>query len=179
VVQQANASAIADTIDAASRMGFDEVSFLAADVSSTAFNRPEPWPPARAAEIAVPESELDALAEEIDRACAAHPGLIEHGFVAAGRASLERILQYYRALAGRADFPPVQCNAPWVSAVLEPEGLLRPCFFQPAYARVERDLDEALNGDAAVAFRRALDVGTNGICRRCVCSLNLPLTRGV
>jgi MoaA/NifB/PqqE/SkfB family radical SAM enzyme len=179
VLQRANASAIAETIEAAKRMGFDELSFLAADVSSTAFNRPDPWPPARASEIAVAEVELDALGQEIDRACAAHPRLVGRGFVAGGRASLERIAQYYGALAGRSEFPVVQCNAPWVSAVLEPGGVLRPCFFQPAYSRVNGNLDNALNSDDAVAFRRALDVATNDTCRRCVCSMSLPLTRGV
>jgi MoaA/NifB/PqqE/SkfB family radical SAM enzyme len=179
VVQRANAPALAETIDAARRMGFDELSFLAADVSSTAFNRPDPWPPARASEIAVPEAELDALSKEIDRACAAHPRLVGNGFVAGGRASLERIVQYYRALAGPGEFPIVRCNAPWVSAVLEAGGVLRPCFFQPAYARVDGNLDATLNGDEAVAFRRSLDVAANATCRRCVCSLSLPLTRGV
>ena len=179
VLQRANASAIAETIDTASRLGFDELSFLAADVSSSAFNRPDPWPAARASEIAVPAEELEALSKEIDRACTEHRRLIGHGLVAGGRASLERILQYYRALAGRSEFPMVQCNAPWVSAVLEPDGVLRPCFFQPAYARVDGNLDAALNGDEAVAFRRALDVATNDTCRRCVCSLNVPVTRTV
>ena len=179
VLQRANAPAIAETIDTASRMGFDELSFLAADVSSTAFNRPAPWPAARVSEIAVPADELDGLSKEIDRACAAHPSLIRHGFLAGGRSSLERILQYYGGLAGRSEFPIVQCNAPWVSAVLEPDGVLRPCFFQPAYSRVDGNLDTALNRDEAVAFRRALDVATNDTCRRCVCSLNVPLTRTV
>jgi MoaA/NifB/PqqE/SkfB family radical SAM enzyme len=179
VLQRANAAAIAETIEAARRLGFDELSFLAADVSSTAFNRPDPWPSTRASEIAIPEAELDALGQEIDRACAAHPRLVGHGFVAGGRTSLERIVQYYRALAGRGEFPIVRCNAPWVSAVLEPEGVLRPCFFQPAYSRVNGNIDTALNSDDAVAFRRALDVATNDTCRCCVCSLNVSLTRTV
>jgi len=179
VVQRANAPAIAGAVAAASRIGFDEISFLAADVSSTAFNRSEPWPAARASEIAVPAEELDALSESIDRACAAHAELVDDGFVAGGRASLARILEYYRALAGRAELPAVRCNAPWISAVLEPDGLLRPCFFQPPYARVGDDLAETLNGAAAVAFRRSLDVAANDTCRRCVCSLSLPLTRAV
>ena len=179
VLQRANASAVAETIAAANSMGFDEMSFLAADVSSTAFNRPDPWPSARVSEIAVPEAELDALSKEIDRACAAHSRLVRHGFVTGGRASLERIVQYYRALAGPAELPIVQCNAPWTSAVLEPGDVLRPCFFQPAYAPARGNLEAALNGDEAVAFRRSLDVGTNDTCRRCVCSLHLPLTRTV
>lgn len=179
VLQRANAATIAETIDTASRLGFDELSFLPADVSSTAFNRPDPWPAARASEIAVPAEELEGLSKEIDRACAAHPRLIRHGFVAGGRASLERILQYYGGLAGRSEFPIVQCNAPWVSAVLEPDGVLRPCFFQPAYARANGDLETTLNAVDAVGFRRFLNVAANDTCRRCVCSLDLPLTRSV
>jgi hypothetical protein len=33
---------------------------------------------------------------------------------------------------------------------------------------------EILNGDAAVAFRRQLDIPNNPVCRKCVCSLYLP-----
>ena len=99
MVQRDNAAAIDATINAAHRMGFDEISFLAADVSSPAFNRPEPWPADRIAEIAVAESALAELELAIDRA---DPSLFESGFVAGGRASLDRIVQYYRALAGAA-----------------------------------------------------------------------------
>jgi MoaA/NifB/PqqE/SkfB family radical SAM enzyme len=173
VVQRDNAAAIDATINAAHRLGFDEISFLAADVSSPAFNRPEPWPPDRIAEIAVPESAVTELELGIDRT---DPGLLESGFVAGGRASLDRIVQYYRALAGGAPFPEVQCNAPWVSAVLEPGDVLRPCFFQPAYASSAGGLEEAINSESAMRFRRGLDVTANDTCRRCVCSLNLSLT---
>jgi hypothetical protein len=65
-----------------------------------------------------------------------------------------------------------------VSAVLEPGGVLRPCFFQAPYA-MHPDLAAGVNGEQAVAFRRSLDVATNETCRRCVCSLNLPLTASV
>ena len=173
VVQRDNAAAIDATINAAHRLGFDEISFLAADVSSPAFNRPEPWPPDRIAEIAVPESAVTELELGIDRT---DPGLFESGFVSGGRASLDRIVQYYRALAGGAAFPEVQCNAPWVSAVLEPGDVLRPCFFQPAYASSAAGLEQALNSESAIRFRRGLDVTANDTCRRCVCSLNLSLT---
>ncbi len=176
VVQRDNAAAIDATINAAHRMGFDEISFLAADVSSPAFNRPEPWPADRIAEVAAPESALAELELGIDRT---DPSLFESGFVAGGRASLERIVQYYRALAGAAAFPEVQCNAPWVSAVLEPGDVLRPCFFQPAYASSAEGLEVAINSESAIRFRRGLDVTANDTCRRCVCSLNLPLTATV
>ena len=178
VVQRDNAAAIGATINAAHRMGFDEISFLAADVSSPAFNRQEPWPDERTAEIAVGREALPVLIDAIGHAAHTESELFSNGFVAGGRPSLDRIVQYYRALAGDGEFPPVSCNAPWVSAVLEPDDVLRPCFFQPTYAR-GLDLSDALNGEQAVAFRRGLDVQTNETCKRCVCSLNLPLTARV
>ena len=73
VVQRDNAAAIDATINAAHRMGFDEISFLAADVSSPAFNRPEPWPADRIAEVAVPEGAVAELELAIDRT---DPGLV-------------------------------------------------------------------------------------------------------
>ena len=161
-------------------MGFDEISFLAADLSSSAFNRLEPWSAERIAEVAVGGDDL-AGARSLDRAGgrAIAPIWFTSGFVAGGRASLDRILQYYRAVAGRAEFPAVQCNAPWVSAVLEPDGSVRPCFFHPAYGSAAAGLEEALNSPEAIAFRQSLGVERNETCRRCVCSLNLPLTRTV
>jgi hypothetical protein len=65
-----------------------------------------------------------------------------------------------------------------VSAVLEPGGVLRPCFFQAPYP-MHPDIAGALNGEHAVTFRRSLEVATDETCRRCVCSLNLPLTASV
>ena len=179
VLQRGNFAALDQTITAAHRMGCDEISFLAADVSSQAFNRPMPWSGDRIAEVVVSRDDLRGLAAAIERAVALEPALFESGFVAGGRASLDRILQYYSALSGAGELPEVQCNAPWVSAVLEPDGVVRPCFFQPGYGSSAHGLDEALNAPHAIAFRRSLDVQRNDTCRRCVCSLNLPLTRAV
>jgi MoaA/NifB/PqqE/SkfB family radical SAM enzyme len=179
VVQRDNADAIGDTIAAANHLGFDEISFLAADVSSTAFNRPSPWPEPRAREIMLDADGVAALEMAIESAAQRHRELFEGGFIGGGRASLDRIAQYYRALAGDSDFPQVQCNAPWVSAVLEPGDRLRPCFFQDEYGLAAGDLADALNGERAVEFRRRLDVASNDTCRHCVCSLNVALTARV
>ena len=69
----------------------------------------------------------------IDRTCR-RTRLFESGFVAGGA----RLARAHRAVLPRPRrrrrIPGVQCNAPWVSAVLEPGDVLRPCFFQPAYA---------------------------------------------
>ncbi|HYE85959.1 MAG TPA: radical SAM protein [Vicinamibacterales bacterium] len=179
VVQRDNLMVLQQTIGAARAIGFDEISFLAADLSSSAFNRGTPWSADRAGEVAIAGDDLARLEQAIERAVAAAADLFNSGFVAGGRASLDRILQYYRALAGGGQLPPVDCNAPWVSAVLEPGGTLRPCFFHGEYGSASGGLENALNSPAAIAFRRQLDVGTNAICRQCVCSLNLPLTRAV
>jgi MoaA/NifB/PqqE/SkfB family radical SAM enzyme len=179
VVQRDNFAQLPQTIDAAHHMGFDEISFLAADVSSPAFNRPEPWSAGVIATVAITNEDLRGLEAAIDRAVAQAPELFRNGFVAGGRASLDRILQYYRALSGCGAFPAVQCNAPWVSAVLEPDGNVRPCFFQPAYGSASDGLVDALNSPTAIAFRQSLDVESNHTCQRCVCSLNVPVTRTV
>jgi Fe-coproporphyrin III synthase len=179
VVQHDNFASVGQTIAAAHDLGFDELSFLAADVSSAAFNRADPWTSERVAEVSVSEADLPNLAAAIERAVTHAPRQFEEGFVTGGRGSLDRILQYYTALAGRGEFPSVQCNTPWVSAVLEPDGSLRPCFFHPSYGPVSEGLQTTLNSTRAVAFRQGLRVGSNETCRRCVCSLNLPATRSV
>lgn len=179
VIQRDNYAQLEQTIDAARRIGFDEISFLAADLSSSAFNRAEPWAADRQAEIAVPAGELDALTDAIERAAQSDSASFSTGFVSGGRESLDRIHDYYRAVAGLAQFPDVRCNAPWVSAVLEPGGTLRPCFFHQPYVRGKGTLSESLNSPSAIAFRRRLDVQTDTTCRRCVCSLNLAITQTV
>ncbi|MEW6321766.1 MAG: radical SAM protein [Acidobacteriota bacterium] len=176
VVQRANFEQLAETIDAAWDLGFDEVSFLGADVTSHAFNRPEAWSAARQAEVAVPAERLPALDAAIERVSARQALRLEQGFVAGGLASLARIRAYYAALAGQRPFPAVRCNAPWVSAVLEANGAVRPCFFHEPYAPAS-GLDATINGASAVAFRRALDPRTHPTCQRCVCWLDLPVTR--
>jgi MoaA/NifB/PqqE/SkfB family radical SAM enzyme len=79
-------------------------------------------------------------------------------------------------LNSRATFPEVRCNAPWVSAVLEPGNQLRPCFFHPLYFSDGRtSFENILNSTEAIAFRKGLDVRTDATCQRCVCSLSMPL----
>jgi MoaA/NifB/PqqE/SkfB family radical SAM enzyme len=180
VVQKANFLALPETITAIRDLAVDRLSFLAADVTSPAFNRPEPWTPERQQEITLSREELPAFAAAIDRVAESCADAFEFGFVQGGLKSLRRIHGYYAALVGVRAFPEVRCNAPWVSAVLEIDGRVRPCFFQPAYdGGAGSDLGDVINSDQAIAFRRGLDVQTNPTCRRCVCSLHLPLTARV
>src|SRR5262249_1702520 len=92
--------------------------------------------------------------------------------VAAAR--LRRIARHFRAHLGLAAAEAPRCNAPWVSAVLESDGTVRPCFFHRAIGNArEHTLGEVLNSREAVSFRRSLDIAADPPCRRCVCSLYL------
>jgi radical SAM protein with 4Fe4S-binding SPASM domain len=88
---------------------------------------------------------------------------------------LRRIVHHFRAHLGLAEHVAPRCNAPWVSAVVEASGDVRPCFFHPAIGNTHQGtLQEIVNGPAAFRFRAALDVATNPVCRSCVCSLHVP-----
>lgn len=174
VVQRLNCAHLVQTVDAVRRLAIDRLSFLAADVTSTAFNRPSRWDEERQSEVALSADQLPLLAASIDAVRLRCQRVIESGFVVGGVEGLWRIHHYYGALLGGRDFPPTRCNAPWTSAVVEPGGTLRPCFFhQPYFSDGTRELDAALNVPTAVSFRRLLDVRTDETCKRCVCSINV------
>ena len=175
VVQRDNHARLVQTIEAVRGLEVDALSFLAADVSSTAFNRAQPWSPERQSEIALSRDQLMTLAAAIAEVEGRCHEAIESGFVVGGVRTLWRIHDYYSGLQDLGALPLVRCNAPWVSAVLEPGGVLRPCFFHAPYAYAAgQSLEEAVNAPAAVAFRRGLNVTTNETCRQCVCTLSLP-----
>ena len=126
--------------------------------------------------MALTADELPELAAAIEAVASRCDAALRKGFVKGGIRSLWRIRQYYQATAGLGDFPAVSCNAPWISAVIEPAGRIRPCFFHEPYEQSGTDgLAETINSPAAIAFRRSLSVGGNETCRRCVCSLSLPV----
>jgi hypothetical protein len=79
-----------------------------------------------------------------------------------------------RAYFGQAENVAPRCNAPWVSAVIAASGDVRPCFFHPALGNIHRQaFTDIINGPEALRFRSGLDVASNAICQRCVCSLYL------
>jgi MoaA/NifB/PqqE/SkfB family radical SAM enzyme len=174
VVQRRNFRDLPGVIAAARALGLDQISFLAADVSTTAFNRPVPWDEARRAEVGLGPGEPAELAAVVEECIRSHAADFAAGFVAEDPAKLRRIPRYYAALLGEGPFPAVACNAPWVSAVVEADGTVRPCFFHRALGNLgAAPPDAILNGPAAVAFRRGLDVTRDPTCARCVCTLHL------
>jgi len=158
-VSAENIGAVEETVEAAREMGFDRVSFLAVDTSSSAFGdraversayAPSPG------QIADFRAAIDRLSRKGDLGV----------FVVEDRAGLNRLAASFETSGetrGRA------CNAPEWSSVIEADGRVRPCFFQPVAGSV---VDAGLRAmRASVSYQSALDrLGPeNPTCARCVC----------
>jgi MoaA/NifB/PqqE/SkfB family radical SAM enzyme len=174
VLQRNNFRDLPNIVEAAHAIGLDRVSFMSVDVSSTAFNRPQPWDLPRASEVALDGPESEEFAAVVEETIQRYPAEFTSGFVSETPDKLRRLPRYYAALNRQGEFPETLCNAPWVSAVVEADGQVKPCFFHPAMGSIHNQaLDEILNAPEAIAFRRDLDVKTNPICKVCVCTLSL------
>jgi MoaA/NifB/PqqE/SkfB family radical SAM enzyme len=168
-LHRANYQELSPLIVRARALGLDGISFLAADVSSLAFGRahlPD------AARLALSRDDIAAFEACVERTIAEHRDDFESGFVAESPEKLRRLPRYYAALAGDGEFPAVSCNAPWVSVVIEADGRVRPCFFHDSIGNVRETPIATIVSRNLRAFRGTLTVGTNPVCRRCVCSLN-------
>jgi MoaA/NifB/PqqE/SkfB family radical SAM enzyme len=156
----------------AKTMAVDGISFLAADVSSLAFGRDRL---ADGAMLRLDSEEVAEFERLVEETIVRYREDFESGFIAGSPDALRRLPKYYAALAGgtsaSADRPSVACNAPWVSVVVEADGSVRPCFFHDAIGNVRRTPLASILADNLRVFRRGLDVATNPICRRCVCSI--------
>lgn len=155
-------------IDHARAMGLDGISFLPADVSSTAFGREVP---ARADALALGRDETAAFARLVEETIVSHGDEFASGFIAESPEKLRHIPQYYDALEGRAPFPRVSCNAPYMSAVIEADGSVRPCFFHQTVGSVRVEPLSSIVRRNLPAFRENLEIGRNAVCTRCVCSI--------
>jgi MoaA/NifB/PqqE/SkfB family radical SAM enzyme len=169
-IQKLNHMYPSETANVARDLSLNSISFLAADVTSEAFNRFQPWEFYRQAEVALTLEEVVTLEHELETVKTAWEGT---GFVLENAEKLKRISNHFRAMLGLASPVAPVCNAPWVSAVVEADGTVRPCFFHRAIGSVKTNgLLEVLNGFEAQQFRASLDVATNAVCKRCVCSLH-------
>ncbi|MFC0773517.1 radical SAM protein [Terrimonas alba] len=161
-------------IEAAKEIGLNKISFLPADTSSHAFNREILWSTQRQHEILISENELPDLHNIIETIIQKHEIDLQHHFIAESPARLRNIYNYYAAFYGLNPFPYKKCNAPWVSAVVEADGTVRPCFFHAPIGNIHREeLHTILNSEHAIDFRKTLDMDKNAICQKCVCYLNL------
>lgn len=170
VVQRENHSRLRDTACTARELELESISFLAADLTSTAFNRLNGWSEERQAEVRLNHQEVARLENEIEAIITDEYKV--PGFVLETPEKLRCIVHHFRAHLGLVEPVSPRCNAPWVSAVVESDGTVRPCFFhQPIGNLKHHSLREVLNSPQAIQFRQTLDITKHPICRRCVCSL--------
>jgi len=176
-VQKANHRHLRLTVDAAKALGLDSISFLASDLTSEAFNRPLLWPGEKQSEIGLNLEEVRALEEEIEQLILQYEGSINQKYIVESAAKLRKIARRFREHLGQLTPQAPTCNAPWVSAVVEVDGSVRPCFFHRTIGSITSStLEEVINGEKAQEFRQSLDMENDATCRRCVCSLNYHAT---
>ena len=174
VIQKENFRDFPKIVDAAKKIGLDQISFLAADVTTDAFNRPDLWDDQKADEVKLSVDELDDFYNVIESLIISHSKEFETRFIVESPDKIRRFYNYYAAYYNKTKFPEMSCNAPWVSAVIESDGRVRPCFFHESMGNIrENSLLEILNSDKSVSFRKNLNVKTNSVCEKCVCYLNL------
>lgn len=179
VIHRLNFRNWADIINSAKEIGLNQISFLPADVSSHAFNRAVVWTEPRQHEILLSQEELPELQDRIQKLILEFAVDFDKRFIAESPEKIKKIYSYYAAFYGLNSFPYKKCNAPWVSTVIEADGNVRPCFFHNTIGNIrENSLDEILNGQKAINFRKRLDMDSDETCVKCVCYLNLsPSTK--
>ena len=154
-----------DQLDRVAALGAElgaQVSFLAADTDNTeAFARVEA--PSGVALDLPQVRDFGRCVDRWRREGALSPEL---------QRSVSRLQRFYAARLGLDSWPPVRCNTPRFSAVVEPDGRVRPCFFLPATGHLDEGLAATLHTPEARAMRRAQQSGQRPECERCVCWLH-------
>ncbi len=174
VIHKENYKVWPQIIETAKKMHLHRISFLPADVSSHAFNREIVWDENRQHDVLLSKAELPELKAVLDNLIIDYAADFATGFIAESPEKLNKIYEHYAAFYDLALPPYKKCNAPWVSVVVEADGTVRPCFFHKAYGNSkDAALEDIVNSEAAMAFRKNLDMGTNRTCVNCVCYLNL------
>jgi MoaA/NifB/PqqE/SkfB family radical SAM enzyme len=178
VIQKENFEDLLLVVDAAREIGIDQISFLTADLTTDAFNRSELWGEEKVNEVRLSPEELERFNQVIEKLIETHSQDFNTRFIAESPEKIRKFYEYYAAFQGLTQFPPVRCNAPWVSTVIEADGSVRPCFFHEVIGDIrEESLAGIINSEKSITFRKNLDVSNNYICKKCVCSLNLsPFT---
>jgi MoaA/NifB/PqqE/SkfB family radical SAM enzyme len=171
-VQRANHRQLPELVRLAKALGARRISFLPADVSNTtAFARRD----APDSGQALDSSDLPDFARELERLQRECADEFASGYIAESPARMQRLHQYFSALLGQAAFPPVRCNAPEFSAVLDARGAVHPCFFIPGAVAPLTDMpgtltmQQTLNLPAMRSLRGTIARGERPECIRCVC----------
>jgi MoaA/NifB/PqqE/SkfB family radical SAM enzyme len=170
-LHRANFRELPRLVESAKTLGLDGISFLPADVSSLGFGRNAAPDAAARGRVTLDAGEIAEFEAAIEATITTYAGDFAAGFIAESPEKLRRLPRYYAAVNGDEPFPAVSCHAPWVSAVVEANGGVRPCFFHGTIGNVRTATLATIVTGNLRAFRQSLDVGANPVCVRCVCSL--------
>jgi MoaA/NifB/PqqE/SkfB family radical SAM enzyme len=168
-IQQANYRQLPEFVELARRMGARQISFLAVDVANPhAFGRTDEF----GTNLALGPQDLPALEQILCDMERDYADDFRSGFIAESPTRLRRIHQYFAAVCGAGSYPPVRCNAPEFSAVINAKRQVSPCFFIPGPPEAgQHELESVLNGDSMIALRETIRSGGRPECATCVCSL--------
>lgn len=160
VVSEDTAPRMEETVESARALGLDAISFLPIDVTSSAFggdpkSRLALWPSPEANEALRAAIRTMEVRGELGR------------FVVEDFTKLMAMSARFSEGAVSAAAP--RCDAPEWSSVVEADGAVRPCFFQPGIARAGGSSLGAVRRSGAYADAlRTLGRGDE-TCARCVC----------
>ena len=198
-VQRANYREIPQIIEVSKAAGVNQISFLTVDVSSefafgprlqpveveavgtrlassantqSSFSVDTTIPLHTTPATALMPDDIPELARVLDEVESRFADDFADGLMAESPAKLRRMMTYFRAINGDTTFSRPRCNSPHMSTVIEVDGTLRPCYFLPAYGKLNGDkLTDAINTSSAQALRRAYRLGQRPECESCVCPL--------
>ncbi|MBZ0305040.1 MAG: radical SAM protein [Anaerolineae bacterium] len=176
-VQRANYREIPQIIEVALEADVNLISFLTVDVSNPfafgpRFESDVTLMPHHPPVEALTPDDIDELELILDSVNTRFTAAFASGRMAEPPEKLRRMVTYFRAITGQGDFDPPRCNAPHISTVIQVDGTLQPCYFLPAWGKLNgRNLPEALNDEEAVALRKTYSAGQRPECKSCVCPL--------
>lgn len=178
-VMRANFRQLVEIADVALENGASSVSFLAVDDSNPyafgpRFDQDAGIPMVKPIDDfgALQPEELPEFAALLEAFFVSHADHFADGRIEESPAKLRQLYNYFAAPHNRATFAPPRCNAPHISAVINVDGTLQPCYFLPPIPH-STGLD-AINDPAMLTLRKAYQGGQRPECERCVC----PLYRG-
>ncbi|MBK5257238.1 MAG: radical SAM protein [Vicinamibacteria bacterium] len=160
VLSAANVSQIEETVGAARSLGLDAISFLPVDVTSQAFG----GDPARRENLRPDGPAIAAMRGAVIRLDTA--GDLGN-YVVEDLRKLTSLADGLVSGTARQEAP--ACNAPEWSSVVEADGAVRPCFFQPKVAAESSvSIGEIRRSEAYAQALRALGP-ENPTCAACAC----------
>lgn len=179
-LMRANFHQMPQIVDIALTNGARSVSFLTVDDSN-----PYAFGPRFAQDHGIPMAappandfgplladDLPLFSAMLDNLLVSHADQFASGQIEESPTKLRQMIDYFAAPYGQATFNAPRCNAPHISAVINVDGTLQPCYFLPPIPH-SNGLD-AINSPAMLELRTAYRSGQRPECARCVC----PLYRG-